>query len=66
MPLASLGDSTIKEDWLRINHWSNLQLLWADMNEEKKEKIPKNWTWCVVDGMWKGDPESWKEHSLSL
>ena len=61
MPLASLGDSTKKEEWLRINHWSNLQLLWADTNQAKGDHIPKNWTWCDVAGKWEGEPESWRD-----
>ena len=61
MPIASLEDSCSKEQWLRISHYSNCQLLWADLNTEKSDKIPKNWEWNDEKHAWEGDPDSWKE-----
>ena len=45
MPLSSVLNCTDKEAWLRITHWSNTQLLWADMNMRKGDTIPKDWKW---------------------
>ena len=50
-----------KEQWLQINHYSNLQLLWANLNTEKSDKIPKKWKWNDEKHAWEGDPDSWKD-----
>ena len=61
MPLSTVFNSTDEEAWRRITHWSNIQLLWADLNMTKGDTIPKDWKWNENKGKWEGDPDSWRD-----
>ena len=61
MPLESLKADASLEQIRRMLHYSNIQILWADINLAKGSKIPTDWRWSEEEDRWIGNPRSWQE-----